>query len=271
MGYIYAFRNDFHAEDVYKIGSTIDVDARLKQANVTDTWKVGEFKCILKVRTVNHTKMEKLLHLLIKDRRCPGKACEFFQINLDEITRFFKLMGNVGVGPDDLEDNEDETNHEDDLYETNHLDDKTKGAMLIVNRGEEGDDGEFELIDNYLHKRSTYRNSTCLRQAIRNRYWIYSKKAIGNVMRHLLTNDFVTEEFMAPYIKNITSENKPKWANGGFIEQDGMMLGMDKKTGIWYEVDPVTMAMGKKKPIVLTSSMTFRRMDPVTMNMENIK
>lgn len=249
MGYIYAFRNDYHAEDVYKIGSSDDVEHRLKQANVTDTWKVGEFKCILKVRTVNHRKKEAELHQLIKDRRCPGKACEFFQINLDEITRYFELIGNVGVGPDDLEDNEDETNHEDDRYETNHLDGKTNGAMLIVNRGESRLH-EWELIDNYIHKRSYYISLACLRQAIRNRYGINNRKAMGNVIDTLILNKFVTEEFMAPYIKNITSENKPKWATGGFIEQDGMMLGMDKKTGIWYEVDPVTMAMGKKNPVV---------------------
>ena len=194
IGYLYAFRNDFHAEDVYKIGSTYDVEGRLKQANKTDTWKVGEFKCVLRVKSINHTKTETLLHQIIKDRRCPGKACEFFQINLDEITRFFKLIGNV----DDLEDNEDETNHEDELYETNHEDDQTNGAMLIVNRDEEE---RWELIDNYIHKRSYYTNFVCLRQAIRNRYGIVGMVDLRHVMDTLVINKFVTEEFMKPYIK----------------------------------------------------------------------
>ena len=94
MGYIYAFRNDYHAEDVYKTGSTDDIEARLKQANITDTWKVGEFKCVLKVKTVNHRKKEAQLHQLIKDMKCPGNAREFFKIHLDQINCFFKLIGN---------------------------------------------------------------------------------------------------------------------------------------------------------------------------------
>ena len=94
MGYIYAFRNDYHSDDVYKIGSTDDIEARLKQANATDTWKVGEFKCVLKVKTVNHRKKEAQLHQLIKDRKCPGNAREFFKINLEQINCFFKLISN---------------------------------------------------------------------------------------------------------------------------------------------------------------------------------
>lgn len=103
MGYIYAFRNDYHAEDVYKIGATDHVETRLKQANSTDTWKVGEFKCVLKVKTVNHMKKEAELHQLIKDMKCPGNAREFFKIHLDQINCFFNLIGNE----DHLEEGEE--------------------------------------------------------------------------------------------------------------------------------------------------------------------
>tara|TARA_R110002073_G_C9412207_1_gene575361 strand:- start:801 stop:1346 length:546 start_codon:yes stop_codon:yes gene_type:complete len=40
------------------------------------------------------------------------------------------------------------------------------------------------------------------------------------------------------------SVTKPNWATGGFMEQDGKMMGMIKKTGFWYFMDPVTMAKG---------------------------
>ena len=49
----------------------------------------------------------------------------------------------------------------------------------------------------------------------------------------------------------VQSRSRPKaspkasWASGGFMEHDGKMLGMIKKTGDWYFMDPVTMAKGE--------------------------
>jgi len=86
------------------------------------------------------------------------------------------------------------------------------------------------------------------------RYHEYGKNSFSKMYRnHYLDwhGDNFNIEKKKKIVSIVQSRSRPKaspkasWASGGFMEHDGKMLGMIKKTGDWYFMDPVTMAKGE--------------------------
>lgn len=93
-GYVYCFSNP-SMPGIVKIGMTERTpDARLSEANSSDTWRPPTpYKIEFSKKVSNPSQKEKILHdLLAKytDRINPRK--EFFRVSLEEVKKFFDLM-----------------------------------------------------------------------------------------------------------------------------------------------------------------------------------
>ena len=93
-GYVYCFSNE-SMEKYLKIGFTEKTpEERLKEANSSGTWKPPlPYKIELAKRVKNPREKEKTLHKLLSqycDR--PNSSREFFEVTVEEVKTFFKLI-----------------------------------------------------------------------------------------------------------------------------------------------------------------------------------
>ncbi len=93
-GYVYCFSNE-SMEKYLKIGFTEKTpEERLKDANSSGTWKPPlPYKIELAKKVKNPRGKEKTLHKLLS-QYCgrPNSSREFFEVSIEEVKTFFKLM-----------------------------------------------------------------------------------------------------------------------------------------------------------------------------------
>jgi hypothetical protein len=86
-GYVYVFRNRWHPEGIYKIGSTDNLDGRRSAAR---TW--GPYDCEFYLEVKDCKLVESMVHERLKDYRIEavdlGK--EHFSVDLDKATAIIK-------------------------------------------------------------------------------------------------------------------------------------------------------------------------------------
>ena len=93
-GYVYCFSNE-SMEKYLKIGFTEKTpEDRLKEANSSGTWKPPlPYKIELAKKVKNPREKEKTLHKLLSQYRDrPNSSREFFEVSIEEVKTFFKLM-----------------------------------------------------------------------------------------------------------------------------------------------------------------------------------
>jgi len=90
-GYIYCFSNQ-SMPNILKIGMTERTpDIRLKEANISDTWKPSPFKIEFAKKVSNPSQKEKTLHTILKKYRVNSRR-EFFHVLLEEVRTLFDLI-----------------------------------------------------------------------------------------------------------------------------------------------------------------------------------
>ena len=145
-GYIYCFSN-LSMTGILKIGMTERTpEIRLKEANMSDTWRPPTPYKIEFAKKVNNPKQkEKTLHILLSqytERINPKR--EFFRVSLEEVKTFFDLMDGefwikntiidneivdneiVDNKTDETETDETETDDENDETDENETDEKNE-------------------------------------------------------------------------------------------------------------------------------------------------
>ena len=111
MGTLYCFSNE-SMPGILKIGMTERTpEARLAEANSSDTWRPPTpYKIEFAKKVYNHKDKEKCLHILLEqytERIHPRR--EFFRVSPEEVRKFFDLMdGEMWIqASDDLEEEDD--------------------------------------------------------------------------------------------------------------------------------------------------------------------
>jgi hypothetical protein len=93
--YVYCFSND-SMKEIYKIGKTTrDINQRLKEANVCNTWSPPTpFKLEFFIEVENSSLIEKLIHKKLDKYRC-NKKKEFFKLQLEDIKKCFNEVEEI--------------------------------------------------------------------------------------------------------------------------------------------------------------------------------
>lgn len=94
LGYLYCFSNE-SMPNIIKIGMTErNLKLRLNEANASDTWRPPTpYKIEFAKKVVNPKDKEKTIHyLLTKYTKRINPKREFFQISINEVKEFFKLI-----------------------------------------------------------------------------------------------------------------------------------------------------------------------------------
>jgi hypothetical protein len=86
-GYVYVFRNRWHPEGVYKIGSTDNLEGRRAAAR---TW--GAYNCEYYLEVDDCKLVESMVHTKLKDRQIEAGDLgqEHFDVDLEEATSIIK-------------------------------------------------------------------------------------------------------------------------------------------------------------------------------------
>ena len=86
-GYVYVFRNRWHPNGIYKIGSTDNLEGRRSAAR---TW--GPYDCEFYLQVTDCKLVESMVHEMIRDYRVEGFDIgqEHFSINLEKATSIIK-------------------------------------------------------------------------------------------------------------------------------------------------------------------------------------
>jgi len=96
-GYVYIFRNDWHPENVYKIGSTDNLESRRASAR---TW--GPYKCEFYLEVEDCKWVESQAHQALSDNNVSRDdlGSEHFNVPLDEAIRVVKdaALGGALIG-----------------------------------------------------------------------------------------------------------------------------------------------------------------------------
>jgi hypothetical protein len=90
-GYVYVFASD-DLPDKVKIGHTIDVAARLKNAS---TWTPSGFDCLYALHSDRHKEVEGFVHIALK-YCCAGGV--FFQVSVDAAIELLQGLEKLGLG-----------------------------------------------------------------------------------------------------------------------------------------------------------------------------
>ena len=132
-GYIYCFSN-FSMSGILKIGMTERTpEIRLKEANMSDTWRPPTPYVIEFAKKVNNPKeKEKTLHILLSqytERINPKR--EFFKVSLEEVKTFFDLMdGDFWIKNINIDNETDETDEENEESIKDLIDDSIKDLKI---------------------------------------------------------------------------------------------------------------------------------------------
>ena len=132
-GYIYCFSN-FSMSGILKIGMTERTpEIRLKEANMSDTWRPPTPYVIEFAKKVNNPKeKEKTLHILLSqytEKINPKR--EFFKVSLEEVKTFFDLMdGEFWIKNINIENETDETDEENEETIKDLIDDSIKDLKI---------------------------------------------------------------------------------------------------------------------------------------------
>lgn len=132
-GYIYCFSN-FSMNGILKIGMTERTpEIRLKEANMSDTWRPPTHYKIEFAKKVNNPKeKEKTLHILLSqytERINPKR--EFFRVSLEEVKTFFDLMdGDFWIKNINIDNETDETDEENEESIKDLIDDSIKDLKI---------------------------------------------------------------------------------------------------------------------------------------------
>jgi hypothetical protein len=93
LGYVYVFDNG-RLPGLVKIGSAIDVSARLKLAN---TWSPTDFICQFALRSEMYKGIENFSHFVLKEYHGSHENREFFKVSIDDAIKLLQRFVKLGI------------------------------------------------------------------------------------------------------------------------------------------------------------------------------